>query len=54
MLPDLDGARIRLIWGDTKGNPIFAQEEVKRLIEDEGITSLIGCYQSSVTQSVSF
>lgn len=41
-------------WGDTKGDPIFAQEEVKRLIEDERVTSIIGCYQSSVTQSVSF
>ena len=54
MLPDLDGAKIRLIWGDTKGDPIFAQEEVKRLIEDERVTSIIGCYQSAVTQSVSF
>jgi len=51
---NLDGARIRLIWGDTKGDPIFAQEEVKRLIEDERVTSIIGCYQSSVTQAVSF
>lgn len=54
ILPDLHGSRIRLVWGDTKGDAIIAQEEAKRLIVSEGATSLVGCYQSAVTQSAAF
>lgn len=54
MLPQLEGRKVRLIWGDTKGDPILAQEEARRMIEEKKVSSIIGCYQSSVTQAVSF
>lgn len=52
-LPYLCGRSVKLIWGDTEGNPIVAQAEVKRLIKDEGVTSIIGCYNTAVSAAVS-
>ena len=53
-VPCFDGEKVRLIWADTKGDPIVAVSEAKRLVEEEGATSIIGSYQSSVTAAVSF
>lgn len=52
-LPYLGNSKVRLIWGDTKGDPNVALAEARRLIEDEGVTSIIGSYQSTVTSAVS-
>lgn len=52
VLPSLNGCKIKLIWADTEGDPIIAQAEAKKLIEAEGVTSLIGSYQSSVSAVV--
>lgn len=53
-LPDLDNYKIKLIWADTTGDPLVAQDEAIRLIKQEGVTSIIGSFQSSVTSVVSY
>lgn len=52
-MPKLGCRKIRLIWSDTRGDSDIALAEAKRLIECEGVTSIIGSYQSTVTSSVS-
>lgn len=52
-IPKLGCRNIRLIWSDTRGDSEVALAEAKRLIEREGVTSIIGSYQSTVTSSVS-
>ena len=46
----LGGAKLELIFGDTKGNPDIGAREAERLIKDKGVATLIGTYQSSVTK----
>jgi ABC-type branched-chain amino acid transport systems, periplasmic component len=49
----LKGLKIKLIWADTEGDPLVAVSKAKRLIRDEGVSSIIGSYQSNVTAAVS-
>lgn len=51
-LPNLNGAKIELIVGDTKGDPQVAVSEAKRLISEEGIVALAGNFSSSMTKTV--
>jgi branched-chain amino acid transport system substrate-binding protein len=52
-LPNLNGARIRVIFADSEGQPSVGQSETERLIIQEKVVALIGCYQSGVTDPVS-
>src|SRR6266498_198118 len=52
-LPNLGGAKIRLIRSDTKGDPNRAAEELGRLVAQEGVVALVGCYDASVTLAAS-
>lgn len=52
-LPDLNGNSIELIWADTQSNAMVAEAEVKRLVECEGVSSIIGCYNTAVAAPVS-
>ena len=49
-IESLGGAPLIPIIGDTKSNPETGAHETMRLIEDEGVVSIIGAYQSSVTK----
>ena len=51
-LPRLGGARIELVWADTRGDPATGRAEAERLIERERVNALIGCWQSAVTATV--
>src|SRR5262249_33184674 len=51
-LPRLGGRRIRLIWADAK-DPASARAEAERLIEQERVTALMGCYASAFTNTAS-
>lgn len=46
-------SKIELIWANTEGDSLVGISEAKRLIEEEGVTSLIGSYQSTVTEAIS-
>jgi len=52
-LPNLGGARVEFIFADHQGNPEIAKSETERLIQNENVVDLIGCYQSSATKPAS-
>jgi branched-chain amino acid transport system substrate-binding protein len=52
-LPKLKGAKIRVIFADSEGQPSVGRSETERLITQEDVVALIGCYQSGVTDPVS-
>lgn len=52
-LPNLKGARIRLLFADHQGNPQVGASEAERLITQEKVVALTGCYFSAVTATAS-
>jgi branched-chain amino acid transport system substrate-binding protein len=52
-LPNLKGAKIKLIFGDHQGNPQTGASEAERLISQEKVVALVGCYFSNVTNTAS-
>jgi branched-chain amino acid transport system substrate-binding protein len=51
-LPRLGGRKIRLVWADAK-DPASARAEAERLIEQERVAALMGCYASAFTNTAS-
>ncbi len=52
-IPGMGGARIKLIFADSRGDPSWGAEQAKQLIRDEKVVGLLGSYQSSVTKTAS-
>jgi len=52
-LPNLKGAKIKLIFGDHQGNPQTGATEAERLISQEKVVALVCCYFSNVTNTAS-
>lgn len=52
-LPNLDGAKVEVIFADNQGSPVVGQNQALRLITQEEVVALVGAYQSSVTQTAS-
>jgi branched-chain amino acid transport system substrate-binding protein len=52
-LPNLGGAKIRIVTVDHQGKPDVGQAEAERLITQEKVHSLFGAYFSSVTATAS-
>ena len=52
-LPNLGGAKIEIVFADTKGEPRNGQAEAERLVTQEKVVAMIGAYQSSVTKTAS-
>ena len=52
-LPNLKGAKIKLIFADHQGNPQVGASEAERLITQEKVVALTGCYFSAVTATAS-
>lgn len=52
-LPKLGGRKVEVIFSDHQGNPATAQSEALRLITQEHVVALAGCYQSSCTLTAS-
>jgi branched-chain amino acid transport system substrate-binding protein len=46
-LPGLGGRKVEVIFADHQGNPAIAQSEALRLITQDKVSALVGCYQSS-------
>jgi branched-chain amino acid transport system substrate-binding protein len=46
-LPGLGGRKVEVIFADHQGNPATAQSETLRLITQDKVTAMVGCYQSS-------
>ena len=49
----LGGAKITLIFKDHEGNPTLGADLAKKLILDDKVDGILGCYHSSVTKTVS-
>jgi branched-chain amino acid transport system substrate-binding protein len=48
-LPNLKGAKLKIITADNQGNPSIGQKQTVRLITEEQVVALQGAYLSSVT-----
>ena len=52
-LPGLKGAKIEMIFADNQGTPAAGQNQALRLITQEKVVALLGCYQSGITLTAS-
>ncbi len=52
-IKSLGGAKIKLILKDHEGNPTLGADLAKKLILDDKVDGILGCYHSSVTKTVS-
>jgi branched-chain amino acid transport system substrate-binding protein len=52
-LPNLKGAKIKLVFADHQGNPQTGATEAERLISQEKVVALVGSYNSNVTLTAS-
>jgi branched-chain amino acid transport system substrate-binding protein len=52
-MPGLKGAKIRVIFADHQGKPELGQAEAERLITQEKVHALFGCWHSGVTATAS-
>lgn len=52
-LPNLNGAKIRLVFADHQADPQKGRAEAERLITQEKVRAIIGTYQSAVAVTVS-
>jgi branched-chain amino acid transport system substrate-binding protein len=52
-LPNLGGAKIRLVWADHQADPQKGRAEAERLITQDKVVALAGTYHSSVAAVVS-
>jgi branched-chain amino acid transport system substrate-binding protein len=52
-IKSLGGAKIELIFKDHEGNPTLGADLAKKLILDDKVVGILGCYHSSVTKTVS-
>ncbi len=52
-IKSMGGAKIQLIFKDHEGNPTLGADLAKKLILDDKVNGLLGCYHSSVTKTVS-
>ena len=49
-IASLKGAKLDIVFSDTRGKPHVGAREAERLIKEEGVAAIIGTYQSSVTK----
>jgi branched-chain amino acid transport system substrate-binding protein len=52
-LPNLKGAKIKLVFADHQANPQTGATEAERLIAQEKVVALVGAYNSAVTATAS-
>jgi branched-chain amino acid transport system substrate-binding protein len=52
-LPNLKGAKIKLVFADHQGNPQTGASEAERLITQEKVVAIVGAYFSNVTATAS-
>ena len=52
-MPGLKGAKVRLIFADHQGKPELGQAEAERMITQEKVHALFGCWNSGVTATAS-
>lgn len=53
-LPNLGGAKIKVVFADSQAKPDVGKAEAERLITQEKVIALVGAYQSAVSKPASF
>lgn len=48
----IDGRRLEIVKGDTQGDVETGRAEALRLITEEGVSAIVGCHQSVITEEV--
>lgn len=52
-LPNLGGAKVEFVFGDSQASPEVGKAEAERLIGNDKVVAMIGAYQSAVTKPTS-
>ncbi|MFZ3048611.1 MAG: ABC transporter substrate-binding protein, partial [Desulfatirhabdiaceae bacterium] len=52
-ITSMSGAKIELIFKDHEGNPTLGADLAKKLILNDNVVGILGCYHSAVTKTVS-
>jgi len=52
-LPNLGGAKLEIVYADSKGDPRNGMSEAERLVTSEKVVAMMGTYQSAVTKTAS-
>jgi branched-chain amino acid transport system substrate-binding protein len=52
-LPNLKGAKVKLVFADHQANPQVGASEAERLITQEHVVAIVGAYNSAVTATAS-
>jgi len=52
-IDSLNGAKLEIVFGDSQGSPSVGILETERLIDEEKVVALTGCYRSAVTAAAS-
>jgi branched-chain amino acid transport system substrate-binding protein len=52
-LPNLGGAKLSVVFADHQGKPDLGLSEAERLLTQEKVVALCGCYNSNVTETAS-
>ena len=52
-IDSLDGAKLEIVFGDSQGSPSVGMSETERLIDEEKVVAITGCYLSAVTAEAS-
>jgi branched-chain amino acid transport system substrate-binding protein len=52
-ISSLNNTRLEIVFSDSQGNPEIGKSAAERLITNEEVVAIIGCYQSAVTDEVS-
>jgi len=52
-ISSIGGSKIELIFKDHEGNPTLGADLAKKLILDDKVVGILGCYHSAVTKTVS-
>lgn len=52
-LPGLKGAKIQMVFADNQNTPAAGQNQTLRLITQDKVAAIIGCYQSGITLTAS-
>lgn len=52
-IPNLGGAKLEVVFGDTRGDATQGMAEAERLITEEKIIGMVGGYQSGVVKTIS-
>lgn len=52
-LQGIDNAKVEVVFGDSQGLPVNGKAEAERLINQQNVVGIVGCFQSAVAVTIS-